>query len=74
MRYPVSEKLQIIWLDERSSLPVCRNLEKLSVPHNLLPLVPSLQQGKTRSRQQAAEELSVRSDLSMRDAILSLKL
>ena len=32
MRYPASEKLEIIWLLEQSYLPVCRTLEKLGVP------------------------------------------
>ena len=33
MRYPASEKLEIIGLVERSSLPVRRTLEKLGIPH-----------------------------------------
>jgi transposase InsO family protein len=32
MRYSVSEKLEIIWLVEQSSLPVKRTLEKLGIP------------------------------------------
>ena len=40
MRYPASEKLEIIRLVERSHLPVRRTLEKLGVPRaDLLPLV-----------------------------------
>jgi len=47
MRYPASEKLEIIRLVEQSSLPVCRTLAKLGIPratfyrwydrHNLTP-------------------------------------
>jgi putative transposase len=32
MRYPASEKLEIIQLVEQSHLPVCRTLEKLGIP------------------------------------------
>ena len=32
MRYPASEKLEIIWLVEQSHLPVRRTLEKLGIP------------------------------------------
>ena len=32
MRYPASEKLEIIRLVERSSLPVRRTLEKIGIP------------------------------------------
>ena len=32
MRYSASEKLEIIWLVEQSSLPVKRTLEKLGIP------------------------------------------
>jgi transposase-like protein len=32
MRYPASEKLEIIQLVEQSSLPVKRTLEKLGIP------------------------------------------
>ena len=32
MRYPASEKLEIIWLVEQSHLPVKRTLEKLGIP------------------------------------------
>ena len=32
MRYPASEKLEIIRLVERSHLPVKRTLEKLGIP------------------------------------------
>ena len=32
MRYPPSEKLEIIRLVERSHLPVRRNLDKLGIP------------------------------------------
>ena len=33
MRYPASEKLEIIRLVEQSHLPVRRTLEKLGIPH-----------------------------------------
>src|SRR6202008_1361378 len=33
MRYPVSEKLEIIRLVEESTLPVRRTLEKIGIPH-----------------------------------------
>jgi putative transposase len=33
MRYPASEKLEIIRLVEESSLPVRRTLEKIGIPH-----------------------------------------
>jgi putative transposase len=33
MRYPASEKLEIIRLVEESALPVRRTLEKIGVPH-----------------------------------------
>jgi transposase-like protein len=33
MRYPASEKLEIIRLVEESTLPVRRTLEKIEVPH-----------------------------------------
>ena len=40
MRYPGSEKLEIIRLVEQSSLPVRQTLAKLvDCPSNLLPLV-----------------------------------
>ena len=32
MRYPASEKLEIIRLDEQSALPVLRTLERLGIP------------------------------------------
>jgi putative transposase len=32
MRYPASEKLEIVWLVEQSHLPVRRTLEKLGIP------------------------------------------
>src|SRR3982750_2062771 len=32
MRYPASEKLEIIWLVEQSHLPVRRTLERLGIP------------------------------------------
>ena len=33
MRYPASEKLEIIQLVEESTLPVRRTLEKIGIPH-----------------------------------------
>ncbi len=43
MRYPASEKLEIIRLVERSHLPVRRTLDKLGIPtHDLLPMVRPL--------------------------------
>ena len=33
MRYPASEKLEIIRLVEQSTLPVRRSLEKIGIPH-----------------------------------------
>jgi putative transposase len=33
VRYPASEKLEIIRLVEESSLPVRRTLEKIGIPH-----------------------------------------
>ena len=43
MRYPASEKLEIIRLVEQSHLPVRRTLEKLGIPRgDLLSLVRSL--------------------------------
>jgi len=32
MRYPASEKLEIIWLVERSHLPAKQTLDKLGIP------------------------------------------
>ena len=42
MRYPASEKLEIIRLVEESALPVRRTLEKVGIPRHLLPLVRSV--------------------------------
>ena len=40
MRYPASEKLEIIRLVEQSHLPAKRTLDKLGIPRtNLLPMV-----------------------------------
>jgi hypothetical protein len=39
MRYPASEKLEIIKLVERSNLPAKRTPEKLGIPHDLLQVV-----------------------------------
>jgi hypothetical protein len=39
MRYPASEKLEIIKLVERSHLPAKRTPEKLGIPHDLLQVV-----------------------------------
>jgi len=41
MRYPASEKAEIIRLVEQSHLPVRRTLEKLGIPRATLPLVRS---------------------------------
>ena len=42
MRYPASEKFEIIRLVEESALPVRRTLEKVGIPRHLLPLVRSV--------------------------------
>ena len=44
MRYPASEKLEIIQLVEQSHLPVRRTLDKLGIAakNDLLPMVRSL--------------------------------
>ena len=42
MRYPASEKLEIIRLVEEFALPVRRTLEKVGIPRHLLPLVRSV--------------------------------
>ena len=34
MRYPASEKLEIIRIVERSHLPACRTLDKLGIPRS----------------------------------------
>ena len=39
MRYPASEKLEIIRLVEGSHLPAKRTLDKLDPAHDFLPLV-----------------------------------
>ena len=50
MRYPASEKLEIIRLVEQSHLPVRRTLEKLGIqPAEILPLVRSPADRRTRS-------------------------
>jgi putative transposase len=48
MRYPASEKLEIIQLVEQSHLPVLRTLEKLGIPR---------QGFATLNRKQRASEL-----------------
>ena len=48
MRYPASEKLEIIRLVEQSHLPVRRTLEKDSA-REILPLVRSPADRRTRS-------------------------
>ena len=50
MRYPASEKLEIIRLVEQSHLPVRRTLAKLGIqPGAVLPLVRSAANWRTRS-------------------------
>jgi len=50
MRYPASEKLEIIRLVEQSHLPVRRTLEKLGIQScAILPLVRSPAERRTRS-------------------------
>jgi hypothetical protein len=49
MRYPASEKLEIIRLVEQSHLPVRRTLEKLDSAREILPLVRSPADRRTRS-------------------------
>ena len=39
MRYPASEKAEIIRLVEQSHLPAKRTLDKLGIPCHVLPLV-----------------------------------
>ena len=57
MRYPASEKLEIIRLVEQSHLPVRRTLEKLGIlPGYVLPLVRSLSNRRRRSAGRQAVE------------------
>ena len=46
MRYPPSEKLEIIRLVERSHLPVRRTLDKLGIPTTCGPTGPSRARGR----------------------------
>jgi len=52
MRYPTSEKLEIIRLVERSHLPIRRTLDKLGIPRAKRPIV-----GMTASRSTALRRL-----------------
>ena len=59
MRFPASEKLEIIRLVEQSHLPARRTLEMLGIAVDLLSLVRSLSERRTRSaRRQAVEARS----------------
>jgi len=47
MRYPASEKLEIIRIVEQSHLPAKRTLDRLGIPpHHLLSLVRQIPAGR----------------------------
>jgi putative transposase len=48
MRYPASEKLEIIRLVEESALPVRRTLERIGIPH--ATFYRSCRQGRPKDR------------------------